>query len=697
MQQQYHIDKEVTNMYNSYWYSDCNVYNMLVAELSKCNTVGTKTKYLTACCGFDIETTNIQKLAFMYCWQFGIGLTIIKGRKWEQFEELIELINYIIDCIDAKASIIVWDANLPYEFQFLRKRFKWSKIFAKKNRQILTANYKHIEFRECLSISGQGGLANLAKNFCTTQKANGDLDYTQNRNSVTPFDKQENHYIDNDVIILIEWAQYVWNNLYKHYKKIPLTITQTIRWDMKNEIGDGVKSVYNAIRTLYPKTDKEYKYIMRWLFRGGYVHSNVIYTGVTLRNVTGIDFTSSYPAVMCHGYYPVSRFVPIQNITHQDVTKLLQTKCCIMTVKFWNIRSTTSHSIESSSKCIELCNPIIDNGRIHSADYIKVMLTELDYQTYKQFYKWDKMEIVDMQISKRGKLPDYLINTMLLNYVKKCQLKQAGESDTIEYINAKAKTNSFYGCTVTQLNFEEYGLDDSNEWCISGGNDYNTIIRHQILSSYWGVYVTAHARRNLFKMLYILRDYAIYCDTDSIYYLANAPENITVKIGEWNNQIDAINKRQYPDMYQYVRDLGAFDKIGEYTKFKTLGAKRYIKYGHDTGKSDKLHVTVAGLPKKDFEEYINNNHEDAFEAFNNNMQIPDNICSKLLRTYNDNYTELPITDKYGTTEIMCEESSVALSPTTFKLTMSTLYLRMIDTYMSTFRSDIKNARLETNT
>ena len=687
-------------MYNSLWYTNkYQIFDILNDELSACQIVsGAKQTYLNVSCGVDIETTNTNRLAFMYAWQFGIGTHIVKGRTWEQLLTLYDMLNIITERIAPKANIIIWDANLPYEFQFMRKRFTWKKIFAKKNRQILTAQYDHIIMHECLSISGHGGLENLAKNYCTTQKMVGDLDYSELRNSTTPIDETENRYIENDVAILIEWAQYIWNNVFPVYKKIPLTITQTIRWDMKNAIGDRLKSVYRAIQNEYPSTETEYKYIMRWLFRGGYTHSNIIYTNTILENVTGIDFTSSYSAVMKHGYYPVSKFIKITDVSKQDIPKLLHTKCCIMKINFWNIRSTTTHSIESVSKCIQIGNHIADNGRVHSAEYLQVMLTELDYANYKKFYKWDKMEIIELQIAKRGALPDYLIDTMLCYYVDKCKLKREHKQNTIEYVNAKSKTNSTYGCTVTQLQFDDYDIDSNGDWITKQGQSYDKMTRFQILSPYWGIYVTAHARYNLFNMLYILRNYAIYCDTDSIYYLQSAPENVTSAISEWNACIEKTNRKMFPEHFEYLHDLGAFDVIGVYSKFKTLGAKRYIKYGRDDGETvDSLHVTIAGLPKNDMSAYMKKmNLADAFQVFNNNMTIPDSVCTKLLRTYNDEYTEMAITDKYGTTEIMSEKSSVALTPNKFKLTMSTIYLKMIEHYAQTFRGDIKHDGLAEN-
>ena len=97
------------------------------------------------------------------------------------------------------------------------------------------------------------------------------------------------------------------------------------------------------------------------------------------------------------------KIIKINDISKQDIPKLLKTKCFIMTVRFWGIRSTTTNGIKYSSKFISVVNPIIDNGRIHAADFIEVMLTEFDYARYKKLYTWDKMEIIEFQIIKEVK------------------------------------------------------------------------------------------------------------------------------------------------------------------------------------------------------------------------------------------------------------------------------------------------------
>ena len=82
-----------------------------------------------------------------------------------------------------------------------------------------------------------------------------------------------------------------------------------------------------------------------------------------------------------------------------DISKLLKTKCCIMVVRFWNIKSITTNGIRYNNKLISVVNPIIEkNGRIHAADILEVILTESDYARYKKLYTWDDMEIIELQI-----------------------------------------------------------------------------------------------------------------------------------------------------------------------------------------------------------------------------------------------------------------------------------------------------------
>ena len=91
---------------------------------------------------------------------------------------------------------------------------------------------------------------------------------------------------------------------------------------------------------------------MKYLFRGGYTHSNIRHTGHVVEGVSSVDFTSSYPYTMiAYDGFPVS---PLKLERNEDFWNIYnEGKLCMMfRVIFMGIHATTDHSIESSSKCI---------------------------------------------------------------------------------------------------------------------------------------------------------------------------------------------------------------------------------------------------------------------------------------------------------------------------------------------------------
>lgn len=160
--------------------------------------------------GFDIETTNMidTKHAYMYIWQCAVNDLVLLGRTWDEFTLVITILKEFNGLCSSK-RIIIWIANLSFEFQFIRKRFNFTKIFAKEQRKPLYAIIDDcIELRDPLPISG-GSLAQLAKDFTITQKLVGYLDYSILRNSNTPIKKGELQYSINDVVILKEWSEFI--------------------------------------------------------------------------------------------------------------------------------------------------------------------------------------------------------------------------------------------------------------------------------------------------------------------------------------------------------------------------------------------------------------------------------------------------------------------------------------------------------
>lgn len=632
----------------------------------------TKT-YIEVYSGFDIETTQLpeRKTSYMYIWQFSINSQVIVGRTWTEFIEFLKWIQEDMK-LSSNNRLVVWVANLSYEFQFMRTYLNVTHIFAKTLRQPLLVEHNNcIEFREALSISG-GSLAHLAKNYTTTQKLVGDLDYSIMRNSNTQLSDQELLYCMNDVIILSEWSEYIFKE-YISKGFFPLTKTAILRNKVSNNLNDNIKDI---IFRCYPPDSTFYRLLMKWCFRGGFVHSNIIHTNKTITQLMdGVDFTSSYPAVMEQCYFPKGFYKEEKNRSGSHYEKLNETKCTLALITFNNIEATTPHSIESLSKCIRVSpERIIDNGRIRQADYITVALTELDYEIYTLFYQWDDIKIEKLYYTERGSLPGYLLSVLEEYYTMKNQLKKEGKFNTTEYALAKEMVNSAFGMCVTRMVEEDFHYDnDTNEWSKEPRKIiYDKEREKAILLPQWGVYVSAHARHRLLKMVHKIGSDVVYCDTDSIKMLNY--EKHEKLIDEYNaaimNQNKEICKKRNLD-YNLFYDLGCFDletKDNQYRKFKTLGAKRYI-YEDNSG----LHTTIAGLPKKSLDEHCKHYNLDPFDFFSDNMMV--NISNKLTTHYNDE----PHTDIVDG-ELMEENTSVCLYHIDFTMKVDKGYLLLMEEY-----------------
>lgn len=683
-------------------------------------------KYMRIPAGYDIETTRIETKAYMYHWQLGFGSDIVLGRTWEEFLFVIDQLNNYL--IHYNALLIVWVANLGHEFSFLGRRYHWDKIFAKDSHAPLTAKMQQIEFRECLSISGQGGLKSLADKYCKTKKLVGDLDYTIIRNSKTPMTPEEIQYCINDVQILIEWGEYIFETYSDQKKRIPLTATSIIQQMVDDAAAatGHLDEIRNAVSQLYPPRET-YNQIMQWLFRGGYTHANIYWCMIRVGGIIGADYTSSYPSVLLKDGYPKSSFVEtdLENDGVHITDSRLRDMCAIIVIDFFGITRTTMHAIESEHKIIAYKEAVFDNGRLVKAEKIRVMLTELDYQIYEKFYTWEKIHIFRAHTAHKGHLPEYVLKPLRDAYRTKNRIKKQCKRDGIdpdtvpEYRNAKAAINSFYGLMVKRLNFVEWHFDeDTGEWYKTDGRKpYEKMIAGKVLSPYWGIWCTANARYKLLMTLYELEysdgsgspcNCVVYMDTDSLYFV-DTPYTRSI-IDKYNERETEINEALDPE----CRDIGLFDWIGtekdggpQHYTFETLGAKRYIKYCDDPDDPTGGHcsVTVAGMRKGSYEKTLcrtfATDHcfilwedpkrktgkigyvdiDDLFDNFCDNLLLTCEESMKNASAYaKDEYRDT-VVDQYGNEEIMHEYSGVAIVPITFKITLEEHYILLMEQIM----------------
>ena len=648
--------------------------------------------------GFDIETTKIGVNTYPYHYQFSFGfdntIEYISFRTINEFKKLMDFLTKktTYSKKHTQCKMLIFIHNMAYEMAFLRKYINITKIFAKDKYKPMYIECGNIIFLDSYLIENKS-LYNLSKDYKLDNiKYKNDLDYEVIRNSKTPLSFKEQRYCMNDVLILSEYSKKIYFNNYLENNFMPVTNTQKVRQSMLEYIvnnGGNIKKIKSTVSELFPETKDEYMIYFRYLFRGGFNHSNIIYTGIIIKDVQGYDFTSSYPFVMFAKYYPMSKFkdVDLDNVSCETLNEYLNKYCCIMLVEFTNIRNKASHSIDSFSKAVEISDYMLDNGRIKSAGKLKVMLTELDYQSYDEFYEWEEMTILSFKIAKRGKLPEYIINPMLYYYKLKNELKGIKDKEVL-YMRSKNMLNSFYGCMVTRLVFQDTLLNECGDYIKVATDKGYEEMSNNLLSPFWGVWVTAHARRN---ELYLLRKLkgVIYSDTDS-HKCLNKYKKYNEKIIEnynknvYNEIISNCKFYNITEEYKKVllstsekyslyscnqKTIGYACNDGHYIAFKTLGCKRYIYLDDNFNR----HVTVAGLPKGIFEKE-NYSIVDFFSNFKNGYTAKN--C-KLRSIYNDNFVWDTVTDNYGNSEVMEIESCVTLEKTDFTLNIDPDYFELI--------------------
>ena len=677
-------------------------WNIIDKKLNSANFITTtskrkKVKYLDLSLSFDTETTSTyttneprEKFAYMYVWQFGIDGYYCYGRTWSEFLQLCKHLQKTLD-LNERRRLIIFIHNLSFEFQFFRKYFKWVSVFATSSRNPVKALTSFgIEFRDSLILSGYK-LENVAKNLTAHNipKMVGDLDYSLIRTKDTTFTQKELGYMLNDVRVLVAYIDEQ-RELYGDITKIPLTNTGRVRRYVRKECFKDKN--YNAkMRSLRIKDANEYS-TLKHAFAGGFTHANPNHVGKVYKNVASFDFTSSYPTVMIAEKYPCSSAVPQKWRGWERFNEINEKALQIFTVEFWNIETSVYFdNYISKNKCLDIKGEIENNGRIFSADYLKITITSVDWSIIKQVYHWDKIKITNQLAYYKDYLPKPIIQSILHFYKSKTTLKEVKGKEA-EYLHAKGMLNSVYGMSVTDIVHEEQ-IYNSDKWTTEDPNIEDQIKHYnnsynRFLYYPWGVFVTSYGRANLWNGILHFKDDYLYSDTDSIKainykkhlpYIEQYNHDIVKKLEKCLDHYGIDKKELSPlDIDGNKHTLGVWDFEEVYKRFKTLGAKRYIIENQD----GELKITIAGLPKEKGRDYLlkisGNNMTKVFNNFTNKMQVPKDASGKLTAYYDDEEKECIIKDFQGHYTKVKSLSSVHLSKASFEMSMSEKYIKLLE-------------------
>lgn len=655
------------------------VYN--VSEYSKPNTdilVGSKGRedkkicYIqNLFCTFDIETTTIYRNGeyegFMYLFQLYDGENLYMGRRWSEAIELFEKIKKAYK-LHSKYRMVVYVHFLAYETQFMQSFFKISELFAKSVRKPLYYLLNDaFEFR-CSYFLSNMSLKKFCENSanCKHFKLDGDeYNYNNVRTPDTYLSDQELGYGANDVIGLHECI--IEKLKEDKLTTIPLTSTGYVRRDCRRKFQKSPVAMHN----FREERLNAYEYnICRNAFRGGDVAANRYHIEVTHSDIDSYDFTSDYLYLMMTQYFPTGKTYHYYGNDPEFFKRLLKKYCVIAKYEFININAYKS----APNLYIDLAHVKhyrdIDcvNGRIVSAKYIEIYLTELDLKIIENAYDFGEYIATDVIYWKRGVIEKEIKENIMSYFINKTSVDKS--IDLYKYAKSKNLLNAIFGMYVSDIVHDIITLN-KGEWKkdkptnIDAELDKYYESYNSFLSYQKGVYVTAHARFLLNMFLKVFKNNAVYWDTDSIKgYVTDEIRKIIEKYNSnvYNCNLSAIDpngKKVY---------LGEFLHEGKYAKFKTLGPKKYAMQYED----GKYNITLAGVPpEKGVKEILDDMHDtgcDFFEVFDNGK-----IFKKIDKTtmkYNDDIRIRTITVNGSTFQT---GANIAAYPATYSLGVSEEY------------------------
>lgn len=625
--------------------------------------------------GMDAEYWNgLEAMALCYIWQFSVNDTVYYGR------ELMDFVNLLND-LPNDVYFIIWVHNLAFEFQFLLNIMDFKNVFARsphKPMKAIPKRWPYIEFR-CTYMLTRLSLESWGKQL-KMPKLVGSLDYLQIRTPLTPLTKEELSYCERDCIVVYTGIKKYLEQYYR-VRKIPLTQTGTVRQEVKRILQ--LQPGYNEfIKKLVPANVEEYRRLQQ-IFAGGYTHANKYYSGKVIRGlIQHYDFASSYPTVMVCEKYPIKPWAYTGKKELPDISTF-DNYAYIIELKLYNVISTSYNTYIQAAKVLESRGCRFDNGRILKADYMKLMITEQDYLTIMENYTWDDMEVIHVWKSRKDYLPKEFIEYILQLYHNKTTLKGVeGQEDL--YQQSKQYINSMFGMMVTAI-LQADVVFEAGYWNIKPITAemvnaklnklrfYKPSEKRYFLSYSWGCWVTAYARRNLWRCIKYCDNKVIYADTDSLFIngFVNFTwynKEITAKLKKACNDLQLDFKKTRPKNPDGIEcPLGVFTQEPNCIEFKTLGAKRYVERRED----GKLYLTVSGI-NKEAVALLNDNIDNFRDGFNFDKDA--DCVDKKMSTYRDLMPEATYPDGYHSTY----KHGINLRDTGYNLTLTDEYKLLID-------------------
>lgn len=537
--------------------------------------------------------------------------------------------------LNDKCRIVLYCKDLGEVFQYLRTHYNFTEIFAREERSVYKCCIPGFEFRDASILCG-GSMEEMAD--ITGIKY---VEYDCNK-VVMPgcCDRYDIDVAHNTVNII---TRYISGEI-DHYgliTNIPLTNTGRVREYCRDYCFNNNKFYKKLMEVLTLTGVKEYKLLSR-AFQGGYVNANKEYKNHLLANVKSWDFSSSYIAAMCSEKYPMSRGEFVKTTAEEILND--KDNCYVFNIEITGLEAMEDFAYYIAyDKCIEIEDYETYAGKVSRAGRVLMSITNVDLEIILATYCYETIKIGDCVKYKAMYLPKVFIECILNLYKEKTILKGDKEHER-RYTIIKQMANASFGMCIQAIINDVIAYVDGH-WDTTKANESEQIrsynnSKKRFLFYPWGVFITAYARRNLFEGILECGDDYIYSDTDSLKvvnpeyhedFINDYNKRIRAKLTEvckcYNIDIEALEPKTYDGK---AKPLGYWENDGYYTRFKTLGSKRYL-----SEEDGEVSCTISGVSKNKTGKYLNG-FSNPFEEFNEYLSIPEDYTGRRNIIYVDN-------------------------------------------------------------
>ena len=635
--------------------------------------------------------------AWIYQWAFAFNHSLYYGRKPSN---LIEKLKEIVEHygLGEKRKMLVFVHNLPYDFSylclFLQSAFgDPENVLASEPHKPFIVSYAcGLEFRCSYKLSNDSLARWGDKLQIKHPKMVDAIDYNAIYYQDTPLSRNQWRYMFTDCIALDECISKQMEIFGDTIAIMPFTSTGYPRRELFRAFnGAGKHNKKNKERAKFrdTKLDTESYIGCYEEFSGGITHGNRHYKSKILQgNIRHRDFISHYPTQQ-HKLFPVEKLAPFTNVTTLEFLQGYKENNFILChvymehVRIKDVNITlpymqTSHVMRHHTPGIRVLD---DNGRIiqfQGGTWMWLEIRELEL-ILEQYEVYNPI-ILRSFISKLGKLPPWMVNTIDKHFKLKSDLKDelkdakrrgASREEILQLelnlMKSKNVLNGIYGVSATnpvrqdvKLNGATWSMpkldpDTIGEKLEKYYKSYKHCMRYQ-----WGIFTTVLARLQLMEVYQIIGpEHFIYADTDSMFYFST-PE-IEVKLDLYNERCRqwAMDNGAYIETAkgETVHYNGFVDEGEDITEFTFLHSKCYAY----TTADGELHCTIAGVRAYDHD--TKTYREDELKSID---ELADKKvftkCGGTCASY------LPIYDLYTTKEGQESGGGCIISRTTKTLT-----------------------------